>query len=82
MGSSVYQDQRRRPDFPDLRVTCSIDGEVISIEHFDGDELTTAGGRTHVFIGPYVSESERRLFRFAAPVSGLSIILRFLLTDV
>jgi hypothetical protein len=75
-GLSVSQGQRTQLHFPDLRVECWIDGALVQSVQLQEDELVSPGGKTHVFNGLYVSETERRLFRFAPPVSGPFGILR------
>lgn len=55
--------------YPDMDVTCYIDGVEVGGKLISGDRMMSARGVKLLFDGKQMTATEMRKFRFAAPVS-------------
>jgi hypothetical protein len=70
--SIIFQGIRKKDHFVDMKVSCSIDGVSVGSMHIREGRLLSTDQRPGIFDGRDVSSTERRLFKFAAPVRSWS----------
>jgi hypothetical protein len=70
----ISQGRHKKDAYLDMNIAGSIDGVQVDIVHLSEDLLSGPDGVQFVFDGQHISTTERRLFRFAAPVSGFLLV--------
>jgi hypothetical protein len=76
----IFQRRGSKPKFPSMIVRCAIDGVGITCVQVTERQLEEPSLELPIaFDGQHVTSTERRLFRFAGPVSSfLPGVMKFL----
>jgi hypothetical protein len=69
-----FQGRQKQDRFPAMNVYCYIDGKYVDGAHLGRHDTLFPFVERHTFDGAYVIETEKRLFRFTAPVSGIAVL--------